>query len=125
MLKTVTVLALGLAPLATAAAQSENVEIYRVFGPEFPGLYKHPASITQLDNGDLYLAYYGGSGEYGDDTAVYGARQKKGDPRGPTPSSSPTRPTAAKATPWSGKARTASSGCFMSTVTAKPGATRA
>ncbi len=78
MLKTVTVLALGLAPLATAAAQSENVEIYRVFGPEFPGLYKHPASITQLDNGDLYLAYYGGSGEYGDDTAVYGARQKKG-----------------------------------------------
>ncbi|MGI6461581.1 MAG: sialidase family protein [Candidatus Hydrogenedentales bacterium] len=78
MIKTVTVLALGLLPLS-AVAQSENVEIYRVLGPEFPGQYKHPASITQLDCGDLYLAYYGGSGEYEDDTAVYGVRQTKGE----------------------------------------------
>ncbi len=57
---------------------SPNVETYRLFGPEHPGLYKHPASITQLANGDLYVAYYGGSGEYGTDTAVFGSRQKAG-----------------------------------------------
>jgi predicted neuraminidase len=57
-----------------ALAESYNIETYRVFGPEHPGRYKHPASITQLANGDLYIAYYGGSGEYGDDTAVYGGR---------------------------------------------------
>ena len=56
-----------------------NVETYRVFGPEHPGPYKHPASITQLQNGDLYIAYYGGSGEYFDDTAVYGARLRSGE----------------------------------------------
>ncbi len=54
----------------TAFADSYNIATYRVFGPEHPGQYKHPASITQLANGDLYIAYYGGSGEYGDDTAV-------------------------------------------------------
>ncbi|MFO0841553.1 MAG: sialidase family protein [Gemmataceae bacterium] len=55
------------------------VPVKRVFGPADPGgRYKHPASITQLANGDLYLAYYTGSGEYGDDTAVYGARLPKG-----------------------------------------------
>ena len=57
-----------------SCAESYNIETYRVFGPEHPGQYKHPASMTQLSNGDLYIAYYGGSGEYGDDTAVYGSR---------------------------------------------------
>lgn len=57
----------------------DNVETYRVFGPEHPGVYKHPASITELANGDLYIAYYGGSDEYGADTAVYGSRLRKGD----------------------------------------------
>lgn len=52
--------------------------IHRVFGPELPGKYKHPACITELDNGDLYLSYYGGGGEYELDTAVYGSRLKKG-----------------------------------------------
>ena len=61
----------------TVFAQSYNIETYRVFGPEHPGRYKHPASITQLANGDLHIAYYGGSGEYGEDTAVYGSRLKK------------------------------------------------
>ena len=32
---------------------SMSVETHRVFGPEHPGIYKHPASITELDNGDL------------------------------------------------------------------------
>lgn len=52
--------------------------IERIFGPEIPGKYKHPASIAELDNGDLYLVYYGGSGEYAGDTAVFGARRVKG-----------------------------------------------
>jgi len=56
-----------------------NIETFRVFGSEHPGPYKHPASITQLQNGDLYIAYYGGMNEYSDDTAVYGARQVKGE----------------------------------------------
>ncbi|MDZ4857694.1 MAG: sialidase family protein [Candidatus Hydrogenedentes bacterium] len=59
--------------------ERDNIETYRVFGPEHPGLYKHPASITELANGDLYIAYYGGADEYATDTAVYGSRQKKGD----------------------------------------------
>ena len=63
---------------ALAFGQSYNIETYRVFGVEHPGPYKHPASITELANGDLYLSYYGGSGEYGNDTAVYGSRLKKG-----------------------------------------------
>lgn len=58
---------------------AEDIVITRVFGPEQPGPYKHPSCITELDNGDLYLAYYGGSGEYGTDTAVFGARLKKGE----------------------------------------------
>jgi predicted neuraminidase len=53
--------------------------ITRVFGPETPtGPYKHPASLTELSNGDLYLVYYGGQGEYARDTAVFGARLEKG-----------------------------------------------
>ena len=59
---------------SSLSAESYNIETFRVFGVEHPGRYKHPASITQLANGDLYIAYYGGLGEYGDDTAVYGAR---------------------------------------------------
>src|ERR1043166_7967518 len=51
------------------------LKIERVFGPEVPtGPYKHPASITELQNGDLYLVYYGGEGEYAADTGVFGAR---------------------------------------------------
>ena len=53
---------------------SQNIDTYRAFGSEHPGLYKHPASITQLANGDLYVAYYGGAGEYDTGTAVYGSR---------------------------------------------------
>jgi predicted neuraminidase len=62
------------------------VPVRRVFGPEHPGgRYKHPAAITQLANGDLYLAYYTGSGEYADDTAVFGARLPKGKSEWTTP----------------------------------------
>lgn len=53
--------------------------VTRVFGPETPtGPYKHPACLTELSNGDLYLVYYGGQGEYARDTTVFGARLKAG-----------------------------------------------
>lgn len=62
----------------TAFAQgrdvSKNIDTYRVIGPEHPGVYKHPAAITELANGDLYISYYGGAGEYDEGTAVYGMR---------------------------------------------------
>ena len=36
-----------------------DLQIERIFGPETPsGSYKHASSITELDNGDLLLAFY-------------------------------------------------------------------
>src|SRR5262249_31380158 len=63
----------------SAFADHPGITTERVFGPEIPGKYKHPASIAELANGDLYLVYYGGSGEYGSDSAVYGSRKCKGE----------------------------------------------
>lgn len=71
-----TLLALTGCSLALAG---QGLEIERVIGPEFGLKYKHPASIAELDNGDLYIAYYGGEGEYAPDTAVYGMRQRAGE----------------------------------------------
>ncbi len=69
-------LLLTLAAAGTAGAQ---LKVERVFGPEVKtGPYKHPAAIEEFDNGDLYLVYYGGEGEYARDTAVYGARRAAG-----------------------------------------------
>src|SRR5688572_1674467 len=77
---TLSVLAVLLAAGGAArAAQDAAPRITRVFGPEVPtGRYKHPACITELANGDLYLVYYGGAGEYAVETAVYGSRLAKG-----------------------------------------------
>jgi predicted neuraminidase len=76
----------GKMPTRPAVTMKTAVPVQRVFGPEHPGgRYKHPASITQLANGDLYLAYYTGSGEYATDTAVYGARLPKGQTQWTTP----------------------------------------
>ncbi len=62
-----------------ARADGGKLVTERVFGPEIAtGPYKHPASIAELANGDLYLVYYGGQGEYAVDTGVFGARLKKG-----------------------------------------------
>lgn len=56
-----------------------TLTVERVFGPEVQtGPYKHPACLTDLANGDLYLVYYGGEGEYARDTAVFGSRLAKG-----------------------------------------------
>ena len=79
--------------LVSRCPAADDVVLERVFGPELPGKYKHPASFTELANGDLYLAYYGGSGEYEDDTAVYGSRLVKG-------TAAWTRPTVIANTPF-------------------------
>lgn len=55
------------------------IDYQEIIGPQNAGgAYKHPTTFTQLDNGDLFLAFYGGSGEYSDDTAVYGSRLTNG-----------------------------------------------
>ena len=78
------ILALVFAPLLLAAA-TPPIHVERLFGPETPtGRYKHPASLTELANGDLYLAWYGGDGEYSPGTAVYGARYTAGKWTAPT-----------------------------------------
>ncbi len=62
------------------ATDSGALVTERIFGPEIStGPYKHPASFTELANGDLYLVYFGGKGEYQDNSAaVFGSRLKQG-----------------------------------------------
>lgn len=70
------------APTRKRPQTASRLKIERVFGPEIPtGPYKHPASLTELKNGDLLLAYYGGEGEYAVDTGVFVARLRKGSTR--------------------------------------------
>lgn len=72
----------AIAVSALARTASAELSIEKVFGPETPGgQYKHPASIEELPNGDLYIAYYCGEGEYEPDTAVFGTRLAKGTTR--------------------------------------------
>jgi predicted neuraminidase len=74
-----------LSTLARAKSNAQSgstgeIQVERIFGPEIrTGPYKHPACIEQLQNGDLFLVYYGGAGEYAENTAVYGSRLKKGE----------------------------------------------
>ncbi|HAB17172.1 MAG TPA: exo-alpha-sialidase [Verrucomicrobiota bacterium] len=62
---------------------SEGLTIETIVGPEAAtGDYKHPASVTELANGDLYVVFFSGKGEYKDDSAaVFGLRLKKGRSR--------------------------------------------
>jgi len=70
----------------TGIVFSAEIPIQKVFDKSDPGgNYKHPASITELDNGDLYLSFYGGGGEYDADTADWAARLKKGETQWSTP----------------------------------------
>ena len=63
-----------------ALAYSQEPMFERIFGPEVPtGPYKHPACMTELANGDLYLVDYGGQGEYANDTHVFGSRKSQGE----------------------------------------------
>ncbi len=68
-------LCLVILPVARAA---DDIAVHRVVGTEIPGRYKHPATVAELANGDLYIAYYGGDGEYAGDTACFGMRLVKG-----------------------------------------------
>ncbi len=62
-----------------ALADPPPIATERIFGPETPtGSYKHPSSITELDNGDIFLAFYTGAGEYATETRVFGSRLRKG-----------------------------------------------
>ena len=75
---------LALVPPGRAAApqSATGLTIERVFGPEVAtGPYKHPASLTELAGGDLFLVYFGGEGEYANDTAVFGSRRAAGSGR--------------------------------------------
>src|SRR5436305_874286 len=72
------ILLLWLSATIRASAEAE-LRIERMFGPETKtGPYKHPARIEELKNGDLYMVYYGGEGEYATDTGVFGSRLKRG-----------------------------------------------
>jgi BNR repeat-like domain len=71
-MKPLFVLALLLVTSVTVGAGDNDLR--QIFGPGQPGKCKHPAAITELADGTLYLAPYGGSGEYDTDTAVYGSR---------------------------------------------------
>lgn len=65
--------------LALSAVVLAEIKIERIFGPEIKtGPYKHPACVEALDNGDLLIVYYGGEGEYANDTAVFMSRRKAG-----------------------------------------------
>ena len=81
-------------------AMAGELRSTRIFGPETrTGPYKHPACMTELRNGDLYLVYYGGAGEYAVETAVFGSRLKqRRDEVEPIPGRSPTTRSARSAT---------------------------
>lgn len=66
--------ALALALLAAPSFAADDILIEQVIGKEHPGQYKHPASVTQRNNGDLLATYYGGDGEYEDNSTVWGIR---------------------------------------------------
>jgi predicted neuraminidase len=75
-----------LVPLFAAAPPAAgDLRLERVLGPEVPHRYKHPASITEVDGGDLVIAYHGGRGEYDDDTAVYATRLATGESKWAAP----------------------------------------
>src|SRR5882672_11510981 len=64
---------------STHVITAADLRVERLFGPETrTGPYKHPARIEELKNGDLFMVYYGGEGEYATDTGVFGSRLKRG-----------------------------------------------
>jgi predicted neuraminidase len=74
-----TVLVLASSPILPKWAHGGELLVERVFGPEVKtGPYKHPSCMTELQNGDLFLVYYGGASEYDLDTGVFGSRRRKG-----------------------------------------------
>ena len=73
-------------PLPAVATDRElETEVVIPFDSDAPGPYRHPSMFDELDNGDLYVVYYGGAGEYEGDTAVYGFRKPHGSDTWTTP----------------------------------------
>ena len=73
------------APIINCGAESRTqAEAEEVEPARFkPGALLAPIGdfqhdIAELANGDLYLVYYGGQGEYAVDTGVFGSRLRKG-----------------------------------------------
>ena len=75
--------------LAAGATRSSAADLWsEVVIPadsDAPGPYRHPCMFDELDNGDLYVVYYGGAGEYEGDTAVYGFRKPRGSDKWTAP----------------------------------------
>jgi len=90
--------------LSFARVSAEGVKVERLFGPEIPtGDYKHPASVTELANGDLFVVFFSGKGEYKDNAAaVFGSRLKAGGKRWSKPVKIASNPFYAlgNAVPW-------------------------
>lgn len=77
-MRLIRIFVLGLSLSCSVLLADDDIAFERVIGPEFPGKYKHPATVAELQNGDLYIAYYSGTGEYEQDTRCYGMRLAKG-----------------------------------------------
>lgn len=84
--------------------RADGLRFERLFGPEVPtGDYKHPASVTELANGDLFVVFFSGKGEYKDNAAaVFGSRLKLGSKRWSKPVKLAANPFYAlgNAVPW-------------------------
>lgn len=95
---------LGLSPWVEAQGTGKDIRVDRLFGPEIPtGDYKHPASVTELANGDLFVAFFSGKGEYRDNAAaVFGSRLAKGGRRWSKPKAIARNPfySLGNAVPW-------------------------
>lgn len=76
MLRGVLLVLVGVVGLPVLGA--EDIRVEKIIGSEHPGAYKHPASITELADGGLMMTYYGGGGEYVDDSKVWGMRRAAG-----------------------------------------------
>src|SRR5690242_14881095 len=87
-----TMIATTLLLFVLAGADASDIRTERVLGPEVKTPYNHPASITELANGDLYIAYYGGPGEYASSSTVYGTRLRKGETKWSPPIALTPRP---------------------------------
>ncbi len=68
----------GVPSTILAADEDLRSEVVIPLDSDAPGPYRHPSMFDELDNGDLYVVYYGGAGEYEGDTAVYGFRKPRG-----------------------------------------------
>src|SRR6478735_2592160 len=101
--------AFGLLALGAICTLTAEIHTEKIFGPETPtGKYKHPACITELSNGDLYLTYYGGAGEYARETSVFGSRRAKGSSNWSKPEAIARNPFQSMGNPviWEGPDRT-------------------